>query len=256
MNITVPRTELDANKSALDLRSYLTTEEQALLDRYLWSPVKELKRYRIDPIAFAHEVLHMQLAPYQERVLTALCTKKRVAFRGPRGAGKSTIAAAAILWFLAVFEECKIPTTTSAWRQLIEFLWPEIHKWASQAEWWRVGLVVRPNKELMSLRIELTKNRVAFAMSSNNEARIEGVHSEAVLFVFDESKIIPEGLWDSAEGALGTSDDSYWLALSTPGDSVGRFFDLFTKRDRYSNWDIVVATLEECIAAGAEQVAA
>ena len=28
-------------------------------------------------------------------------------------------------------------------RQLIEFLWPEIHKWALQADWWKVGLEIQ-----------------------------------------------------------------------------------------------------------------
>ena len=245
-----PRDLAQLNRAALELRDYLTPEEVAEFDRLLWSPPIEVKRYRHDPCAFAKEVLHMDLAPYQERVLQKLHDDRRVAFRGPRGAGKSTIGAAAVRWFLAVFPECKIPTTTSAWRQLIEFLWPEIHKWASKADWWRVGLQVRENKELFSLRIEIDRNRAAFAMSSNNESRIEGVHAPAVLFIFDESKIIPEGLWDSAEGSLGTSEEAYWLALSTPGDNAGRFYDLFSKRDRFQNWTVVVATLQECIDAG------
>lgn len=238
------------NQAALVLRQYLTPEEQVELDRLLWNPILEIKRYRDDPVGFAREVLHMDLAPYQERALMKLCTQRRLAFRGPRGAGKSTLAAAAVLWFIAVFEECKVATTTSNWRQLIEFLWPEIHKWALNADWWRVGLTVKPGKQLRELRIVINKNRAAFAMSSNSPDRIEGVHAPAVLMVFDESKIIPEGLWDSAEGALGTSEHAFWLALSTPGDNVGRFFDLFTKRDRFSNWAVEVATIEECVASG------
>jgi len=246
----LPATQRRENQAAQILREYLTPEEAQQLDRLLWSPIVEIQRYKADPVAFAREVLHMDLAPYQERALMALARDKRVAFRGPRGAGKSTLAAAAVLWFLGVFEECKIPTTTSAWRQLIEFLWPEIHKWAEKADWWRVGLEIRPGKELRDLKIIINKNRAAMAISSNNPDRIEGAHAPALLMVFDESKIIPEGLWDSAEGALGTSDEAYWLALSTPGDSVGRFYDIFTKRDRYSNWTPIFATLEECINAG------
>jgi hypothetical protein len=248
--MSLPTAQRRQNQAAQILREYLTPEETAQLDRLLWSPAVEIVRYKADPVAFAREVLHMDLAPYQERALRALAEHKRVAFRGPRGAGKSTLAAAAVLWFLGVHEECKVPTTTSNWRQLIEFLWPEIHKWAEKADWWRVGLEVRPNKELRDLRIVINKNRTASAISSNNPDRIEGAHAPALLMVFDESKIIPEGIWNSAEGALGTSEEAYWLALSTPGESAGRFYDLFTKRDRYSNWFPVVATLDECINAG------
>lgn len=161
----------------------------------------------------------------------------------------TTISAAAILWFIAVYEECKIPTTASAWRQLTDFLWPEIHKWALKADWWRVGLKVRPGKELMKLRLEIDANRFAFAISSNDEAKIEGAHSAAILYVFDEAKAIVPAIWDAAEGALGT-ENAFALSLSTPGDSTGRFFDIQTDRDKYRAWSVVYATIEEVIAAG------
>lgn len=245
-----PKTQRNLQRDALELRQYLTPDEQAELDRLLWLPQEEVKRYRGDPAAFAREVLHMQLAPYQEEVLRKLIEHKRVCFRGPHGAGKSTISAAAILWFVSVFDECKIPTTASAWRQLIEFLWPEIHKWALKADWWRVGLQVRPGKELMARRLAISSNRFAFALASNDEAKIEGVHSQAVLYVFDEAKTIPIGIWDAAEGALGTSEDAYALALSTPGDNAGRFWEIQVKRDKFPHWHCVYATLDACIKAG------
>ena len=244
-----PRQQRDLNREAIELRKFMTAEEQAELDKLLWLPELERKRYRLDPPAFARECLHMDLAPYQEEVLIKLVEKKRVCFRGPHGAGKSTIASAAILWFLAVFDECKVPTTASAWRQLIDFLWPEIHKWAMRADWWRIGIQVRPGKELMAQGLLISSNRFAFALASNDEARIEGAHSEAVLYVFDEAKIIPPGIWDAAEGALGTSEEAYALALSTPGDNSGRFYDIQTKRDKFPFWHCVHATLEMCIKA-------
>lgn len=238
------------NLAAYELRHYLTAEEQRELDRLLWSPQRERTRYRHDPVAFAKEVLHMDLAPYQADVLASLYTHRRVAFVGPRGTGKSTTAAAAILWFIAVFDECKVPTTASAWRQLVEFLWPEIHKWALQADWWRVGLEVRAGKELLAQRLEIEKNRSAFAMASSNEAKIEGAHSAAVLMVFDESKAIPDSIWDSAEGALGTGEWAFALAMSTPGDNVGRFYDIFHERDKFKHWHIIQASLQDAVNAG------
>lgn len=245
-----PKEQRELHQDAIELRKFLTPEEQSELDRLLWLPQEEVKRYRKDPCAFAREVLHMTLAPYQEEVLRNLAELKRVCFRGPHGAGKSGIAAAAVLWFIAVFEECKIPTTASAWRQLIEYLWPEIHKWALRADWWRVGLLVRQGKELMARRLVISSNRFAFALASNDEAKIEGVHSEAVLYVFDEAKTIPIGIWDAAEGALGTSEDAYALALSTPGENSGRFYEIQAKRDKFPHWHCVRATLEACIKAG------
>lgn len=246
----LPHDIAELQRTAQQLRAYLTSAEQRELDRLLISPAREVQRYRYNPIAFAREVLHIDLTPYQETVMTKMVQHRRVCLRGPRGTGKSTIAAVAVLWFLAVYEECKVITTTSVWRQLIEFLWPEIHKWAMQADWWRVGLQCRPGKELFAQKIEFTKNRFATAVSSNDESKVEGAHSEAVLYIFDEAKIIPDAIWDSAEGALGTTKHAFALAMSTPGDNVGRFYDIQTKRERFPNWHCIAVTLDECIAAG------
>ena len=238
-----------AHEEVFELREYMTPEEQARLDELLWSPVRAVERYAKDAVAFAREVLHMDLAPYQERALRLLVEKHRVCFRGPHGAGKTSVAAAAILWFISVYEECKIPTTASAWRQLTDFLWPEVHKWALKADWWRVGLKVRPGKELLKLRLELGANRFAFAISSNDEAKIEGAHSAALLYLFDEAKTIVPDIWDAAEGALGT-ENAFAMALSTPGDSSGRFYEIQTDRDKYRVWESIHATADEVIAAG------
>lgn len=245
-----PKEQREQNLAIYELRKYLTPDEQAELDKLTWSPPKERQRYRTDPVAFAREVLRMDLAPYQEQTLKDLQKYKRVAFCGPRGTGKSTTAAAAVLWFISVFEDCKVPTTASAWRQLIEFLWPEIHKWARSAQWWRVGLQVRPGKELLAQRLELSATRRAFAMASSNEAKVEGGHAKAMLMVFDEAKAIPDSIWDSAEGSLGTNEEAYELALSTPGDNIGRFFDIFHKREQYKHWRVVQVSLEDAVKAG------
>ncbi len=245
----LPREVRQENKEAYLLREYLTDEELKLLDQLLWSPARAMERYRADPLAFCREVLKMHLAPYQEEVLTKLVTHTRCCFRGPHGVGKSTIAAAAILWFIAVHEECKVITTASAWRQLTEYLWPEVHKWAAKAEWWRVGLKLRSDKELLKLKLEIGSNRFAVAVASNDPAKIEGAHSEHILYVFDESKAIHPDVWDAAEGALGTPG-AYALSLSTPGESVGRFYDIQTKRDKYAAWAVVVATDEDAIKSG------
>ena len=251
MGSNQPQSERDAHKDAIELWQYMTPEEQAEATKLLWNPEAEIIRYRKDPVAFATEVLHMALAPYQEKVLRLLVETRRVCFRSLHAAGKTAMAAAAILWFVGVHEECKVPTTASAWRQLTDFLWPEIHKWALTADWWRVGVKVQKGKELMKLRLEIGEsgNRFAFAISSNDEAKIEGAHSGAIMYVFDEAKAIIPAIWDAAEGALGTKD-AYALALSTPGDSNGRFYEIQTDRDKYSAWSTVYATIDEVIAAG------
>src|SRR5574339_213309 len=55
------------------------------------------RQYRDDPIAFAHDCIDWRdgdhLTPYQEEIIAAIRSKRRVAVRGPHGLGKTCIAA-------------------------------------------------------------------------------------------------------------------------------------------------------------------
>lgn len=234
-----------------ELQKYMSEKELEEIQSLLITPANEVKRYKADPVAFAKEVLKFPINEYQERILISLVKHRRVCVRGPHSMGKSAILSICILWFISVHEECKIPTTASVWRQLTEFLWPEIHKWATrkECEWWRVGLVVRAGKELLGTKLTLGSNRFAFAISSDDEAKIEGAHSDALMYVFDESKAIGANIWDAAEGAL-TNENSYAIACSTPGNSTGRFYDIQSFKPEYKDWHVIHITLEDAIAAG------
>jgi len=206
---------------------------------------KLIMPYRRDPVAFVHDILGVtEIRPYQEHALSALLEHRRVCMRGPHGIGKTALEAWAVLWALAVHEEIKAPTTASAWRQLTEYLWPEIHKWSSRAKWDRIGLRVRPERELLKRRLQLGDNRFAFALASSDEAKIEGAHSAVVFYGFDEAKTIQAEIWDAAEGAFSTGE-GYALAISTPGEPAGRFYDIQTNRRSYPHWHIIRVTESE-----------
>lgn len=209
--------------------------------------------YRSDPVAFARDCIEWngeQLAPYQEEILAELHSRKRVAVRGPHGLGKTCIASIAVLHFVLTRDgdDWKVPTTASAWRQLTEFLWPEIHKWARRVKWEKVQREAFNANELQSITLKLSTGR-AFAMASSDESFTEGAHADHLLYLFDEAKAIPDSRFDAAEGALMTGD-SYALAISTPGEPVGRFYDIQTRKPGYEDWWVRHVTLDECIAAG------
>lgn len=207
-------------------------------------------------IQFVREVLQIDdLAPYQEEILRALVRHKRVAARGPHGLGKTALAAWFVLWLIAVYpDDTKVPTTASAWRQLEKYLWPEIRKWAARAQWEPLGINMRRGKELLDLSIKLP-GAEAFAVASDNPAYIEGAHAQHLGYVFDEAKEIPPGTWDAAEGAFSNAGDdtenvAYALAISTPGEPNGRFYDIHSRKPGYEDWWVRHVTLEEAIAAG------
>lgn len=205
---------------------------------------------------FVRDVLGAEPAPYQEHILRLFIRHKRVAVRGPHGLGKTALAAWVILWGLVAFpDDVKIPTTASAWRQLKEFLWPEVRKWARKAKWNLVGMTITEGRELLDLSIRIREyDKAAFAVASNNPSLIEGAHAKHIIYVFDESKAIPDSTWDAAEGAFSTAGedgtDAYALAISTPGVPSGRFYDIHKRRPGYEDWHTVHVKLHEAIAAG------
>jgi hypothetical protein len=226
-------------------------------------PPSKLACYYNDPVAFADDCITWQpgegLAPYQRENLTAIVEHGRVAVRGPHGLGKTTEKAIAVLWFAITRDDAhkdwKIPTTASAWRQLEQYLWPEIHKWARRLRWDVIGRPpFRDGVELQVLQLKLTHGH-AFAVASDQPALIEGAHADAILYVFDEAKAIPPATFDAAEGAFSgagadTVAEAYAFASSTPGEPNGRFYDIHARKTGLEDWWTRHVTLAETIAAG------
>src|SRR3972149_4084676 len=100
--------------------------------------------YRDDPAAFIHDCVDWEggsPADYQTDIAERLISKRRVAVRASHAVGKTTTAAIVILWFALTRDgdDWKIPCTASAWRQLSNYLGPEIHKWARRLHWSGIG---------------------------------------------------------------------------------------------------------------------
>lgn len=220
-------------------------------------------RFYGDPVGFARECIRwpvgQRLTPYQREILAAVPREKRVAVRGPHGLGKSSAAAILVLWFAATREasgvDWKVATTAGAWRQLERYLWPEIVKWARRIDWGAAGVPSWSERtELLSLNIKL-KHGQAFAVASDNPVLIEGAHADAILYLLDESKSIIPAIFDAAEGAFsGAGADSgleaFAFAASTPGEPVGRFFDIHARKPGFEDWWTRHVTVDEAIAAG------
>lgn len=214
------------------------------------------ERYWDLPDAFVLECLRWpddrSPAPYQLEFLRTLATRGRFSGRGPHGLGKTSVAAWAILWFALTRDgqDWKIPTTAGAWRQVRYFLWPEVHKWARMVDWRRVGRPPFTAHELLSLGLNLRSGE-AFAAVSDNPALIEGAHADHILYVFDESKSIPAETFDAAEGAFSGGDTkAYALALSTPGEPLGRFYDIQARKPGFLDWSVRHVPLDEAVRSG------
>lgn len=247
---TVTETHLDASPDKVAL--YL--EAKARRDA---AAKANIFRYYHDPVAFAHDCFHWEdgerLTEYQEEVLSSIPAKKKVVVRSLHGAGKTTTDALAILWFAitrdAAAVDWKCATTAGAWRQLEQYLWPEVRKWARKLRWERLGRPPFNRGELLRLNLNLQYGS-AFAVASDVPALIEGVHADAVLYVFDESKAINPGTFDAAEGAFSGGGEAFALASSTPGEPIGRFWELCSHRPGFEDWHSIHISLERATIAG------
>lgn len=213
------------------------------------------EKYRDDPAGFVSDCIEWgkdKPADYQLEIANQLPIRRKVSVRAPHGVGKTALMALLILWFALVndgWEDWKIPITASNWRQLSKYLMPEVHKWARKIKWGIVGRY--PFNERTELEKEnlIMETGLAFAMASDNPAMIEGAHADRILYVFDESKEIPDETWDSAEGAFSTGD-CYWLSVSTPGEPQGRFYDIQSRKQGTEDWYARHVTLDEFSRAG------
>lgn len=217
--------------------------------------------YFYDPVGWAERCVRWPagrgLADYQADVLTHLVSDKRVSMRSLHGAGKTSLAAIAVLWFSVTRDMAKVdwkcPTTASVWRQLERYLWPEVHKWARLIDWPKVGRPAFRKDELLTLNLKLSTGE-AFAVASDDPTAIEGAHASHLLYVFDESKAISDATFDAAEGAFSTAGEggteAYALATSTPGEPYGRFYAIHARSPGTENWWPRHITLGETIKAG------
>jgi hypothetical protein len=220
--------------------------------------------YRHDPVGFLRDCIlwpeGMCPTDYQLEIAAAIAGNQRVSVRGPHGLGKSFLSATIVHWFALTRDglDWKVPTTASVWRQLSKFLWPEIHKVARMLNWKAIGREPYSERtELFTLSLRLETGE-AFAITSDKPADMEGAHADHILYIFDESKTIQDGVWDAIEGALSTdmgargdqSREAKILAVSTPGEPKGRFYSIQTHKPGYEDWLVRHVTCAEAVAAG------
>lgn len=211
-------------------------------------------KYRYDLAGFISDCIHWKdgegAAPYQLFFSKQFVERRRASIRGPHGLGKTAFASWVVLWFSLTRdgEDWKLPTTASAWRQLQKFLWPEIHKWTRRLKWDLIGRAQFTERELNQMSLKLSTGE-AFALASDNAALIEGAHASNILYIFDEAKAIPEDTFDAAEGALSTGE-AYILAISTPGEPQGRFYDIHRRKAGLDDWYVLHVTRQMVVDAG------
>lgn len=189
---------------------------------------------------------------YQRDIFRRVAKNSRNALHGPRGLGKTASLANIILWFATTREArgigWKVITLATSWAQLINYLWPEVHKWSGRVK--LPGDVPLFNNNELLLRSISGSHGRAFAVGAKDRNRIEGGHAEEVLIILDEAKGITREIWDALEGVDAQGKNVLFLATSTPGMPVGRFYDICVQKPGYRDWAVKHVTLEEALESG------
>ena len=159
--------------------------------------VAELERYRRDPVAFAREVLRFFPWSKQREILESVRDHPRTAVRSAHGVGKTAVAARAVLWWLAVWPDSVVVTTSATWNQVREQLWREIAV-AFHASAGFIG------GTLSDARLELGPGWFALGLSTDTPERFAGYHADRLLVVLDEASGVHEATWESAETLITT----------------------------------------------------
>ena len=198
--------------------------------------------YALDPLSFVADAFSPAPALSADQLKLFRAVKAAVNGEGKRyisvvsgtGTGKSASLALLIHWALCTHPRAKIPVTATNFRQVQTILWPELHRWA--------GALRPPWNELV--RITATEasqvgNEECFAFikaaAEHNPQGFQGVHSQFVMFVFDEASGIPQSIFDAAEGscshvgASGVPGTALFLCTGNGNLASGPFYDTHHK---------------------------
>ena len=188
------------------------------------------------PVAFAREVLGVQLWAKQEEVLNALTTHRRVAVKAGNGLGKGFCAAVAVLWFIHTHQDAAVALSTApTFRQVRHILWRQIHRFYRPAAKTLGGT-------MLDTRWELSDERYAMGLSADSAEQFQGFHNPNILIVVDEAEGVSEEIYEAIE-AIITSADPLLLLIGNPTTMEGAFRRAFFEhRSIYRN--ITISALD------------
>ncbi len=182
----------------------------------------------LSPVAFARDVLGVNLWHKQEEVLMALTTHRRVAVKAGNGLGKGFCAAVAVLWFIHTNQDAIVLTTAPTFRQVRHILWRQIHRLYRPAAPVLGGT-------MLDTRWELADDRYALGLSADGADQFQGFHSPNMFIVVDEAEGVSDDIYDAIESVM-TSAEPLLLLIGNPTSIGGAFRRAFhEERQIYRN---------------------
>lgn len=176
-----------------------------------------VSQWRNDPELFCRQILGMDLWDKQKEILLSVMTTPETFVPSCNGAGKTEIAAAAVLWWLLT-RQSKVVTTAPTWRQVKNVLWGRIHSHIADKRELFGG-------EQLATAIRIAPDWEAIGVATSEPGKFQGFHSPGgVLVVVDEAGGVSNGeLWGAIDGCL-VDTKSRLLAIGNPTSTTGEFY--------------------------------
>ena len=217
-----------------------------------------IARYRFDALAYVNRAFPWGQAgtslagesgpePWQRDVLEKLGKglmvpdeAVRVAIASGHGVGKSALVAWIILWAMSTLPDTRGIVTANTEGQLRTKTWPELAKWLAlcvNRQWFNYTATSLHSSQPGH---DKTWRVDAITWSENNTEAIAGLHNKGkrAFALFDEASAIPEGVWETVEGALtDAGTDLFWAAFGNPTRTSGRFRECFAGGRFVHRWN-------------------
>jgi hypothetical protein len=142
--------------------------------------------------------------------------------RSCHGAGKTFLAAVAVLWFAFCFYESRVLTTAPTFRQVEKILWQEVKKLYENS---RIPL----GGKMYTTQLKVDTGWFAMGFSTEDPDAFQGHHAKHMLVVFDEACGIDPKIWEACEGVL-TGRHAILLGIGNPTDPDTPFNTEFGNR--------------------------
>ncbi len=179
------------------------------------------KRAAKDPKWFMTNILGCEPWAAQIKVFEAIRDNPEVAVKSCHGAGKSWLAAQAVLWFLCSHKPSLVITTAPTDRQVKGILWKEI-RLAHKNSIYPIG------GKLLTQELRLSEDWWAwgFTAPDYDPDRFQGFHESSILVVIDEASGVSPAIYEAIDSVL-SSGNSKRLEIGNPTSSNCAFHQSF-----------------------------
>ncbi len=184
---------------------------------------EKIPLYRKNPVLFAREALLFEPDEWQRDALLDLAENPKVAVKSGQGVGKTSMEAAALLWFLACFPYPRIVATAPTKQQLHDVLWSEAAKWQEQSP--LLKHILKWTKTYIYM-IGYEKRWFATARTATKPENMQGFHEDNMLFIIDEASGVADPIMEAILGTLSGKNNKL-LMCGNPTRTSGIFYDAF-----------------------------